>query len=94
VSQKSLVPLFFDGQDRTSVPFAIKSHAEIKSERRAGKLNGWYVDNGKTFVIYRPIPVFVDFLEIPAGSGFDQAWRIVPSGGMPVWQMRSTPLCA
>lgn len=53
MSQQTLVPLYYDGQDRLrEPPIGLKSYADIKAERRAGSLQGWYVDNGKTFVVY------------------------------------------
>jgi len=91
VSTNPLVPLFYDGQDRQTEPVALKSHQDIKAERKQGLLNGWYQENGRIFVLYRPKHIDINSLEMVAGSGFSESWNIKQSGpaGPLVWQLRS-----
>jgi hypothetical protein len=91
VSQSTLVPIYHDGQDRRTAPVEIKTHREIKEQRKAGLLHGWYVDNGNTFVLYRPKPIEKHYEDIAHGSGFDSAWHILQSGyaGPNTWQLKT-----
>lgn len=94
MADSPLVPLYYDGQDRRTEPVALKTHADIRAERKQGLLNGWYQENGRLFVLYRPEPVDMDHLEMVAGSGFDTAWGIKQSGwaGPLVWQLKTQKL--
>ena len=92
MSTNPLVPLFYDGQDRQTEPVALKSHQDIKAERKQGLLNGWYQENGRIFVLYRPKHIDINSLEMVAGSGFDSAWGIMQSGyaGPNTWQLKTS----
>ncbi len=53
MAKTDLVPAYYDGSDRSKPPVFVKSREEIKSQRRAGLLNGGYQENGDVFILYR-----------------------------------------
>jgi len=97
VSKTELVPIYYDGQDRSQPPAQALSREEIKRRRKAGELDGWYQCNGRLFVIYVPKVKLEDLEREIARGGFDSAWAIRASGetgmlgefGMLVWQMNT-----
>lgn len=93
MSKTDLVPIYYDGQDRRTEPVFRKTHLQIKADRKAGLLDGWYQENGRIFVQYRPAGLRIDDLDtlsLASGSGFDTAWSIKQSGyaGPLTWQLR------
>jgi hypothetical protein len=91
VSKNDLVPGYYDGQDRSTSPVFLKTHAEIKLLRKSGRLDGWYQQNGTVFVIYRA-HIEIDPERLAAAGTMRDAWMTAQSGyaGPLVWQLRGT----
>ena len=53
MSKTDLVPIYYDGDNRSRPPVYLKSRDDIKTQRRMGLLVGNYQDNGAVFVLYR-----------------------------------------
>jgi hypothetical protein len=90
MAQDYFVPCFYDGQDRRTTPVCLLERRDLKERRKSGTLDGWYQENGKVFVIYRPPKIAKSPEELSAGGGFSQAWQQKQSGyaGPLVWQLR------
>ena len=73
MSKSDLIPIYYDGDDRSRPPLRCVSRDDIKTQRRAGLLVGSYQENGTVFILYRaprPEKKFEVELWAPRQSGY------------------------
>jgi len=85
VSKTDLVPLYVDGADPSKPPAFLKTREEIKQLRKLPdpklRLNGWFVDRGNTFILFRGYhPAELDRERMVAAGCMADAWVQAQSG--------------